>query len=320
MKKLFVVLAIGALFSGCSSEDDPILVTNLALKSSESVIYYDSKAPSLTLTITPNNADNKDITWSSSNPEILAVDNTGTLSLKKFSYGNVTISAKNETSGQTASCQIQLAIKKADINDYKAISLKETMGFDILDRNLGATKAYSKTATAEENAQAIGDYYQFGNSIPVADASGVNSFYNKESKGGDLDWSVAANTPCPEGWRIPTMEEMKKLTNAAWVDYDGIFQSDEEYYAALDFYNSLLIMGTGYYKIEGDDEAARAQADAKLYLPKAGYFWAGELNKTDGKETSARGFKQAYALGDNNFVVLEKTMEVNAALPIRCVK
>ena len=316
MKRTILLFSLAALVAGCSS-DDPS-VESMQMNSSATTLYYDSELPTLSMTITPDNAKDKSLVWNSSKPEVLDVDADGKLTLKKFEYTTVIITATNEASGQTASCEITLAIKKAKIEDYGIIELKNKLGFDLLDRNLGATCAYSKTNTDEQKEAAIGDYYQFGNSIPVATVKGTNKYYDKKANGGDLDWSKAENTPCPEGWRIPNQAEMKKLTDAAWVDWDGFFQTDEEFYAAKDLYNSLLLPAGGYYKLVGDSESEREEATPSIYLAGASFFWSCELNATT--PTSDRGFKYAYDFEDNNMVIMGKKAEAVNAMPIRCIK
>ncbi|MEG1587209.1 MAG: FISUMP domain-containing protein [Bacteroidales bacterium] len=318
MKKLLTLLCVTTLLTGCDS-DDSIMLENLSLSSNQTQMYYDSEMPALSLKIVPEGAPNQ-LEWTSSNPEVLAVDAKGKLTLKKFNYTTVTITATDQATKKTASCQIVLAIKKANISDYGIIAMKDKLGFDVLDRNIGASATYKKNGTDAEKQAAIGEYYQWGNSIPTGTFSEVNTYYDKEANGGDLDWSKPENTPCPEGWRIPNMAEMKKLSDAAWVDWDGFIQTDEEFEAAKAIYNALLIARGGYYKIDGANKSDRDAAKPTLHLPGSGAFWSCELNKTAGSETSERGFKQAYAMEDNSFVIMNKKTEVNRAMPIRCIK
>lgn len=58
----------------------------------------------LSATVRPSNAVNKDVTWSSSNPEIAAVDANGRV--LGVSEGVVTITVRSEQTGVTASCTV----------------------------------------------------------------------------------------------------------------------------------------------------------------------------------------------------------------------
>jgi len=208
---------------------------------------------------------------------------------------------------------------------YEQLDTKAELGFYILDRNIGATEKYNGNSQSA-NAASIGYYYQWGKNIPVKiNADGTISNYDKEWNAtgeGLKDWSKGENTPCPKGWRIPNMTEMKKITDAAWADYDGMTdQTNAEFEAAKALYKKLVLARTGYVRILGADAAARGTATAEIYLAKAGYLWAGTLN-ADVPE-SARKFKNAYTLSDNYDIMLGKKSsenEVNVAMPIRCIK
>ena len=58
----------------------------------------------LTATITPNDADNKSVTWSSSNESTATVDQSGKVTAVKA--GKTTITVKTVDGGFTASCVI----------------------------------------------------------------------------------------------------------------------------------------------------------------------------------------------------------------------
>ena len=207
---------------------------------------------------------------------------------------------------------------------YEILDTKAALGFDILDRNIGATEKYdSKTATKAS----IGNYYQWGKNTPVkfsADSSSITN-YNKEwnaSTASVKDWTKAENTPCPTGWKIPNSTEMKVITDAAWADYDGYTdQTDEEFQAAKDLYKELAFARTGFVRVLGADSTARAATKAGVYLPKAAFLWSGTLNVD--AAASTRAFKYAYTLSDNYDIMLGKKgneNEVNVAMPIRCIR
>lgn len=207
---------------------------------------------------------------------------------------------------------------------YQILDTKAELGFYMLDRNVGATEKYNSKAP---NKAAIGNYYQWGKNTPVkisADSSSITN-YNKEWNAPSAsvkDWSKAENTPCPSGWRIPNYTEMKKITAAAWADYEGMTdQTEAELDAAEALYNKLALARTGYIRILGADSTARAAAKAGIYLPKAAYLWSAALNTETA--VSSRSFKYAYTLSDNYDIMLGKKSnenEVNVAMPIRCIK
>lgn len=107
-------------------------VTNISLnKNSLELIIGNSDT--LTATISPSNATNKSVTWSSSNSNIISVDNSGKVTAK--SIGSATITAKT-ANGKTASATVYSDVEKITIsvsNSYiskygtiKSSSLKVT--------------------------------------------------------------------------------------------------------------------------------------------------------------------------------------------------
>ena len=69
----------------------------------------------LTAAVLPEDASNKTVTWSSSNPDVAAVTdhNDGTASVTAGSAGTATITAVTEDGGYTAACTVEVARKSA---------------------------------------------------------------------------------------------------------------------------------------------------------------------------------------------------------------
>lgn len=81
----------------------PILVSEIRLSESTLVL---KKGESLTLIpiIIPENATNQTVTWTSSNPSVLSVDENGNVSALEF--GNATLTVTTEDGGKTATCAV----------------------------------------------------------------------------------------------------------------------------------------------------------------------------------------------------------------------
>ena len=62
--------------SACTKEPETISVTSISLNETSITLCEDEKYL-LVATINPNNASNKKITWTSSNPLVALVDDTG---------------------------------------------------------------------------------------------------------------------------------------------------------------------------------------------------------------------------------------------------
>lgn len=93
-------------------ENQNVEVTGISLnKNSLELIIGNSG--SLTANITPSNATNKSVTWSSSNSNIISVDNSGKVTAKAI--GNATITAKT-ANGKTASATVYSDVEKITIS------------------------------------------------------------------------------------------------------------------------------------------------------------------------------------------------------------
>ena len=82
------------------------LVTGIAL-SQTNVILTEGETIQLTATIEPDNASNKDVTWSSDSDTIVSVNNTGLLTAKGIGRATITVKA-NDGSGVTAICSVMV--------------------------------------------------------------------------------------------------------------------------------------------------------------------------------------------------------------------
>lgn len=79
--------------------------------SNDSVELTEGKEVTLTATVNPDNATNKNITWSSSDTAIATVDNGKVTAIKA---GTATITVTTEDGNKTASCVVKVNKKKVD--------------------------------------------------------------------------------------------------------------------------------------------------------------------------------------------------------------
>ena len=86
-----------------ASNVSKIEVSNVSLDNSELRIKV-GEAKQLTATVSPNNASNKNVSWSSSNVQIATVDSTGTV--KGVKDGSVVITVTTEDGRKTATCNV----------------------------------------------------------------------------------------------------------------------------------------------------------------------------------------------------------------------
>lgn len=117
MKKLIFTtgaLLLVLIMSGCpTAPPEEIAVTGLELDATEATLLKTVALPAansgtsteqLTATITPANADNTNLSWSSDNENVVTVDETGSISA--VSPGTAVVTAISEDGGFTAECSV----------------------------------------------------------------------------------------------------------------------------------------------------------------------------------------------------------------------
>ena len=109
-------------------EKQPNLVQSLTLNQT-SVTLDVGKYAELLVTVNPSNADNKEVSWTSSNFDIATVDQNGIVTAKKGGIATITVTSKE--GGKTATCEVTVNKKVYDpivptstIRKYEGTTLK----------------------------------------------------------------------------------------------------------------------------------------------------------------------------------------------------
>ena len=97
----------------------PVAVTGVTLNKT-SLTLEAGQDETLTATVAPSNADNKDVSWSSNNPSVASVDQTGKVSA--ISAGTAIITVTTADGNKTATCNVTVTAPAAQI-PVTAISL-----------------------------------------------------------------------------------------------------------------------------------------------------------------------------------------------------
>ena len=112
-----IALAIGLL--SCTEEPTPIAVTSITLDST-SMTLIEGDTQKLTATVSPSNAENKAVIWTSSNSAVASVKEGTVTALK---VGEATITAKSDDGGKTATCKVTV---NAKVYPVESVSLDKT--------------------------------------------------------------------------------------------------------------------------------------------------------------------------------------------------
>ena len=93
---------VNGLTSNCTVTVNPIAVSSVSLNKTSLSFTGTGSSQTLTATVSPSNATNKTLTWSSSNTSVATVSNGV---VKAVGFGTATITAKSNN-GKTASCSV----------------------------------------------------------------------------------------------------------------------------------------------------------------------------------------------------------------------
>ena len=185
--------------------------------SPENLNMYVGDSEQLTCEVLPKDADDKTVTWSSSDSSVASVSETGVVVAK--SEGNATITVTTHDGNYSASCQV--AVTEAQtVTGLEAVDLGLPSGTKWANMNLGATKP-----------EEYGDYYAWGESDPKNSYS-ENTYkwflkkYNYLKGHGVIDYKMvldyeddAAFNTLGEKWYIPTMEQYEELKKHCSISF-----------------------------------------------------------------------------------------------------
>ena len=209
MKKLFIIVIIGGLFVACKDDDKEqnqnVPVSNVKLNQNMTTrVLGDSFT--LNASISPNDATNKNIAWSSSKTTVATVSN-GIVST--LTPGTTNIIASTVDGGKTDICVLTVA---------QGCNL-ETPGWG---SSLGAV-SFASTQTWIIGSQTWSDVVQTtncSNRNTFNGRNGTNRTYNADCRSnpdrkGDLfSWCAIVRFQdqlCPNTWRVPTREDFRNL-------------------------------------------------------------------------------------------------------------
>ena len=173
---LVTAVLLSAGFWSCGKEDIPepipptVAVTGVTLdKTSISLLVGDSET--LTATVTPADAENQKLTWSSDKPAVATVDDNGKVTAVKA--GEATITVTTQDGGKTATCRVTVSDPVSD-QEIKVTGVKlnknettilvggsETLTASVLpddatNRNVNWTSSDASVATVDDNGKVTG--------------------------------------------------------------------------------------------------------------------------------------------------------------------
>jgi hypothetical protein len=266
-----VVSALGSTgFSVWTSTQPPQLVTSITLNET-SINLHLGETSELTATVLPEDADNKAVSWESSNSDVATVDGNGVVTA--IADGNCTITCKaKDGSGVKATCEVNVS------SSHEYVDLGLPSGTLWATCNVGA-----------ENPEDYGDYFAWGETTGYNDGKTTFSwstykYYDtllqevtKYCTKSDYAYLVdnkkvlepeddAATVNWGVEWQMPSLEQFSELINSeytttTWTTLNGV--------------NGRMIVS----KSNGNRiflPAAGHRSDTSLYVG-IGHYWSRSL-------------------------------------------
>ena len=232
-------------------DDELIIPVSYVNLNSTSLKLYEGDIAQLTATVGPKDATDKTVVWSSDNPAVASVDQTGFVTALTAGTAKVTAAS----GGKSATCTVTVStlavaianyVDEYDVNHGKGIVVGRTVWAPV---NCGYHKEDFKYGKLYQWGRKYGQGYS-GNlydvngnkagevsdaTVPTFAEGGVSEIgANHKSNAnvfytGSNDWVDPRNDelwnsgsesnpvktdydPCPDGWRVPTYAELSELS------------------------------------------------------------------------------------------------------------
>ncbi len=222
-----------AVLTDCPEDDVPVIVPVESITLSESALTLEiGDTRTLTATVLPANATNKNYTWSSSAPNIVSVSN-GTI--RALAAGSATITVTTEDGGKSATCQVTveagdpnpnpeiITVRFKKPNEWNAVYLYAWINETVF---LGEWPGLQLTQ-ADENGwygytfdkSITGVYFIFNSGMGGAQSADL---YTEQSVCYEWNGTDAVLVDCPDATAIDNVQadDMPKVRK---VFEDGIF-------------------------------------------------------------------------------------------------
>lgn len=190
------------------------LVTKLSYnKKTQKAEVYKNKTIKFAVTVAPSNANNKGLTYSSSNKKIATVNSKGII--KGIKAGTVTITAKAKD-GSRKAVKLTVKVKNPPISDNTKLTSKQLKSESTLKRICKKFNDYFKScgAVVEPKLKGTHQWYVENTSTYLDKEVSINDFYiqtlclwiqeiSSDTLGNDGEWNG-----------IKDMDELDKLLNS----------------------------------------------------------------------------------------------------------
>ena len=201
--------------------DTTVKVSAVKINETNNTLYLNKQRNntiSLTATITPENATNKNITWSSSDQKVATIDSSGKVTPKAL--GKTTITVKTADGGKTATHTIY-------VKEKVIIVLSSTQGYNMMEYmkeyNASDSSYYSQTSGTLRFVfySNTGFEYQYKDGFEIATNYLENGFKNQREYT-DVSLFYTLTDPMVKSLKCDAISSGSKHKNAIYQFNEGI--------------------------------------------------------------------------------------------------
>jgi|GEM_PF-3323999 len=156
-------------------------VSNLSLNKTVATLEI-NKTEQLTATVSPENASNKNVSWSSSNTSVAEVSQTGLVTAK--SAGTATITVTTEDGKFTANCEITVIVPVSGISLNKTATTLVTGETEQLTATVSPENATNKNITWQSSNTVVAEVSKTG--LVTAKSAGTATITATTEDGGKM--------------------------------------------------------------------------------------------------------------------------------------
>jgi uncharacterized protein YjdB len=212
-----------------SGEVSKVSVTGVSLDK-PALELTEGDTTTLTATVTPDNATNTDVTWSSNNPSVATVDAEGNITAVAAGTATITVTTVDEE--MTATCVVTVTAKTTEIENFV-----DRLYTNLLNQSVNATEKASyvnslsaKTTTA---AEVVADFALDGSIADISNEEFVSRMYsavfNRKADDGKVNWENLLDNGMSRKIIIQKFTESDEFKNicASCGMTQGKYESDE---------------------------------------------------------------------------------------------
>ena len=239
MKTTFTKTLMAALVSamtllsavGCGEKEPPVISVSGVSINQTNITVKEGESQSLSATVSPSDAQNKAVSWSSSNSSVATVDNSGRVTGVKA--GSATITVTTSDGGKTATCSVTVEAKIINVSGVTLDNAKLEIpvgGEATLAATVAPADATDKSVTWTSSDEAVA---KVSGGKVTAVAAGTATITVKTTDGGKTaTCEVTVTTPVESVAVSPAETEVKvegEVTLEATVSPEDATVKDVEW-------------------------------------------------------------------------------------------